>query len=73
MTIRNATPACVLIALCTACQPAPAHADGLPDKLPPDPAAPAGVPPPLGPTSLLLGGAMFTTARTLRRRILRCQ
>ena len=45
MTIRNPTPVCVLIALCTACTPLPAHADGLPDKLPPDPARPGWRPP----------------------------
>jgi hypothetical protein len=42
MSIRNHTPALLLLATLTACQPAPAHADALldPDSVPADPARP---------------------------------
>ena len=40
MTIRNLTLALLVLALCTA-----AHADGLPDRLPSDPARPGWRPP----------------------------
>lgn len=59
MTFRNHTPTLLTLALLTACQPAPAHADAFdPASVPPDPARP-GWRPPVARPYVPSGGSHF--------------